>query len=620
MQRITFIIIVLFLAACSRPSGQTDYVSYINPLIGTAPSTTISAMKHGAGKENNAQVVPFVTEPFGMTNWTPQTKATETKCVAPYYYTDSIIIGFRGSHWLSGSCVQDYGSMTIMPIAGELKCQPEMRGSAFSHSKEIATPYDYRVHLDKYNIDVEMTATKRCGLLKFTFQNAGEAHIVVEPNSDEGQGFIQVLPEKNEIVGYNPVHRIYQGWGEPAGFKGYFVVHFDHDFEGYGVYQDSTVYDRETQLSNVSKLGGFASFHVSENEAIYATIGTSFTSLDEARKNLETETNDLDFETAASKLKDTWEAVLSKIEVEGTNEQDKVKFYTAFYHSFLHPRTFNDCDGSYVSFAGGDVVLNAGDQDYFVDFSMWDTYRALHPLFNLLVPKTNSAMMKSLLRKAKEGGWLPIFPCWNSYTSAMIGDHAIAAVADAYVKGNIDLSDKEYDYLLQNAFDSPATFEEYKEGKGRRALKSYLKYGFVPLEDSVKESFHKGEQVSRTMEYAFDDFALSQVALKKGDSIQAEILRKRAKNYKNVYSPADSCVRGRFADRHFTDDFNKLVREPYITEGTPWQYTWYVPQDMAGLMQLMGGEQGFNDNLDRFFAAGQYWHGNEPGHQIPFLY
>lgn len=620
MKFIQLFIAMIGLLACQQiPSGK-NLVDYVNPLIGTAPSTTISALKHGEGTENNSQVVPFVTVPFGMTNWTAQTKDTETKCVAPYYYTDSVIQGFRGSHWLSGSCVQDYGSVTIMPLAGKLTCLPIERGSRFSHDHEIATPYFYGVHLDDYAIQAEMTATKRCGLFKFTFEKGGESHIVINPNSDEAEGYIQIIPEKNEIIGFNPVHRIYQGWGEPAGFSGYFVARFSHDFESYGVYQDSLITRMSTELGQQSQLGAWTSFSLKENEAVYVEIGTSFTSIDEARNNLNAEATNLDFEQATKQLKHEWEKQLGKIQVEGSQEEDKVKFYTALYHSFLQPRTFNDVDGSYPAFAGSNQVENASDRDYYVDFSMWDTYRASHPLFNLLVPEKNAAMMYSLLDKAEQGGWLPIFPCWNSYTSAMIGDHVMAVIADAYSKDIIDLTDAQYELLLKNAFQSPASFAEYEEGKGRRALESYLKYGYIPMEDSVQESFHKKEQVSRTLEYAFDDFALSRIAAQRGDKERASLLRERALNYQHVYSAADSCVRGKYQDGRWAPDFNKYIRQPYITEGTPYQYTWYVPQDIKGLMQLMGGEEGFNRNLDHFHASGQYWHGNEPGHQIPFLY
>ncbi|MCK3684722.1 GH92 family glycosyl hydrolase [Maribellus sp. YY47] len=614
------VLLVFFLSSCSTNEPETALVDYINPLIGTAPASTVSALKHGHGTENNAQVVPYVTVPFGMTNWTPQTKTKETKCIAPYYYTDSIINGFRGSHWLSGSCVQDYGSMTVMPVSGELICLPEKRGSHFSHDSEIATPYRYKVHLTDYGIQTEMTASKRCGVFRFTYEKGGAAHIVLDPNSDEGQGFAMVNKDQNEIAGYNPVHRIYQEWGEPAGFSGYFVARFSRDFDSFGVYHDDNILEGDTVIQDMANLGAYASFKVEAGESIEVMIGTSFTSMEEARKNLEAEVAKRSFEQVETDLKATWEKVLNKIKVEGGNDSDKVKFYTALYHSFLAPRTFNDADGSYPSFAGGEKVLHSGNRDYYVDFSMWDTYRASHPLFNLIMPDENANMMMSLLDKAKNGGWLPIFPCWNSYTSAMIGDHVIATLADAYLKNTIDLTDDEYAYLLQNAFETPENYEDYKNGKGRRALSSYLKYGYVPLEDEVKESFHKKEQVSRTLEYAFDDFALSQVALKRKDTVNAQQLLQRALNYQNVFSKDDACVRGRFADGSFTSDFDKEQRMSYITEGTPWQYSWYVPHDFNGLMNLMGGHQNFSENLDQFHASGQYWHGNEPGHQIPFIY
>lgn len=614
------ILCALVLTGCSGQPAPSRYVDFVNPLIGTAPSTTPSALKYGEHKENNAQVVPAVTVPFGMTNWTPQTKWTEKKCDAPYYYADTVISGFRGSHWLSGSCVQDYGSFSVMPVFGELKCHPEQRGSSFSHANETSTPYYYRVYLDTHATKAEMTATKRCGMLRFTFDRQGLAHIVINPNSDEGQGFVRIIPETNEIIGFNPVHRIYQGDGESAGFSGYFVARFSHDFLRYGVYQGEHIYEHDTQISDQLDLGAYASFLVSANETIEVQIGTSFTSIEQARKNLNTETKGLTFETAKTKLRDSWETALSKVKVQGHNNDDKVKFYTALYHCMLQPRTFNDADGTYMSFDGGKQRMSSGHHDYFTDFSMWDTYRALHPLFNILMPNTNADMVNSLFLKAEQGGWLPIFPCWNSYTSAMIGDHAIATIADAYTKEVIGMGQKQYNYLLKNAFESPKTYQEYANGKGRRALQSYLKYGYVPLEDKVKESFHFEEQVSRTLEYAYDDFALYQVALKIGDEKHAELLKKRAFNYKNVYSTTDSCMMGRYANGTFIKNSDKYLRQPYITEGTPYQYTWYVPHDVAGLMALMGGEEAFNKNLDHFHAMGQYWHGNEPGHQIPFLY
>jgi len=527
--------------ACSLQRDSFSPVDKVNPLIGTARAATASALEHGGEKESYSQVVPFVTVPFGMTNWTPETQIDESKCHAPYYYRDSVMLGFRGSHWLSGSCVQDYGTMTLMPTWGNLHCSFMQRGSAYSHVNERATPYEYKVHLSAYQIDAAMTATKRCGLFRFTYQQAGEGHVIFNVNSDEYQGFVRIDTLRNEIIGYNPVHRIYQGWGEEAGFKGYFVAQINVHPTEVGVYytdsQDPTKESHMPQvlhLQNKPNLGAYVTFSVEQGQQIEVQVGTSFTSIDEARKNLITETKNLTFDQVSIQLKATWNKLLSQVEVKGGSEEDQVTFYTALYHSFLQPRIFNDCDGSYPSFAGGQKIIQAKNQDYYADYSMWDIYRASLPLFNLLVPSTGADMMVSLFDKAQQGGWLPIFPCWNSYTSGMIGDHAIAAIADAYMKDLIMLSEEQYQYLLQNAYKTPVNEQDYKDGKGRRALTSYLNYGYVPLEDKVEDSFHKEEQVSRTLEYAYDDYCLARIAEKRGDVKHATDLYHRAQNYSNV--------------------------------------------------------------------------------------
>ena len=601
-------------------SQKKNLVNFVNTIIGTAPSKTVSALKHGSGTENNAQVIPSVTMPWGMTNWTPQTRNTEKKCEAPYYYKDSLITGFRGSHWLSGSCTQDYGSVTFMPLPDMNKFLPEERGSHYSHNKEVTTPYSYKIFLEDYNIESEITATTRTGYLKFVFNNADSGVVVVEPNSDENEGFIKIIPERNEIVGYNPVHRIYMGWGQKAGFSGYFVAKFDKKFKSYGIYNKCEVYKNVKEIINKEKSGGYVSFLLSGNKTLYVKVGTSFTSIAEARKNLEKEIGKLSFDEIKVRLKNKWNEILFKIEVEKTSNEEKVKFYTALYHSLQQPRIYNDCSGSFPSFAGGDSICNSNNKNYYDDFSVWDTYRALHPLYNLIFPEQSADMVNSLLTKGKQAGWLPIFPCWNSFTSAMIGDHVVSIAADAFIKGILNLSAEDYELLKRNATVVPEKIEDYEIGKGRRALKSYLKYGYVPLEDSVKDAHHKQEQASRTMEYAYDDFALSQIAKIMGNEKDYNYFLKRSENYLNVFDSSVQSVRGRFVDGTFTNNFIKTEKMPYITEGTPWQYTWYVPQDVQGLIKLMGGEEKFNKNLDDFFISGQYWHGNEPGHQIPFLY
>lgn len=617
-----FCLIILAGQLTRAQVNQDNRLRFVDPLIGTGKSTTISALRHSEGAtEGYAQVIPAVTAPFGLTNWTPQTRATEQKCLAPYYYDDKKIQGFRGTHWMSGSCTQDYGSFTLMPVTGTLRTMPEARAGAYRHETETATPAYYAVRLDDYAIRVEVTATARAALFRITFEEAGDASVILQPNSDEGQGGVFIDPENREVSGYNPAHRIYQGWGEPAGFSGHFVAQFSRSFTQHGTFSGEEIQSGQSSLSDRNDLGAFASLPVQAGDTLLIRVGTSFTSIEQARKNLEAEITHWDFERVRRELESTWNELLSRAAVTGDSEEDKVKFYTALYHSFLLPRRFNDADGTYVSFAGDSTLRRVSEGDYYVDFSMWDTYRAIHPLFNLLLPERSRDMMRSLVLKAEQGGWLPIFPCWNQYTAAMIGDHVIATLGDAYAKG-IRGWDVESAYRLmrQNAFKSPGEFGDYKDGKGRRALESYRKYGYVPLDDPVEEAFHKREQVSRTLEYAYDDFVLAQVARALGRKRDYRKLRDRAHNYRNVFHPGHGYVCGRYADGRWTDEFQRSERMPYITEGTPQHYTWYVPHDIAGLMELMGGPDVFIAKLDSLFGEGQYWHGNEPCHQIAYLY
>jgi predicted alpha-1,2-mannosidase len=618
-----FFISIILISGCGTQNRNEpqdlDFTKFVDPLIGTAVTTVSGKFSQRGGNELKANVQPNVTVPFGMTNWCVQTDNTENKCEAAYNYEDTLITGFRGSHWLSGSCVRDYGTFSIMPITGKLICNPWKRGSIFSHSDEVSTPYYYKVNLKTYGVTVEISATTRCGILRFTFNKDTIAHILVNPNSDEGEGYVKIVPEKNEVVGYNPVNRIYQGWGKKAGFSGNFVFKIEKRIEGYGVYAGDKVFKYQLSISNTPDLGAYLSFKVKKGEQILIKVGTSFVSIDQAQKNLDAEIPGYDFGSIRKKLKGTWNNLLSRIDVEGNNKDDKIKFYTALYHCFQQPRIYNDVDGQYPRFDGNAKTDTIKNGNYYCDFSVWDTYRALHPLFNIIIPEYNKDMVRSLLLMAKAGGWLPIFPVWNSYTSAMIGDHAISIIADAYIKGVINLSEQDYQILKKNATKTP-NYKEYINGKGRRALKSYLKYGYIPLEDSVKEAFHKDEQVSRTLEYAYDDFALAQIAKKMKKDDDYKYFLKRSQNYKNVFDPAYNNMNGRYRNGSFVKNLDKEKRASFITEGTPWQYNWYVPQDIKGLIKLMGGKRIFNNDLDDFFYANQYWHGNEPSHQIIFLY
>jgi predicted alpha-1,2-mannosidase len=598
--RITFLLLTInFIAAAQTP------IQYVNPLIGTAPATTVSAKKHGAGSEEKGQTYPAIGRPFGMTQWTPETRTSEEKCVSPYYYNDKYITGFRGSHWMSGSCTQDYGSASIMPFTTEkpdtFKYAPV---SKFNHKNETVTPFYYRLELDNSGIIAEMTGSVRSGMLRFTFPGKTGSYILIRMNSDEKMGKIWFDKEKNEILGYNPVHRLYQGRGQSAGFSGYFVIIFDKPFQA--------ISQLLTQQQMAVSFGN--------ERLINVRIGTSFTSIEAARKNLRKEIPDWNFEALRKSGEDVWKKSLGKIVVRSGSEDNMVKFYTALYHCYLLPRIVSDVDGSYQGFAQDTLIHKAEGFDYYDDFSMWDTYRALHPLMTIIEPEKTLDMVKSLVLKAQQGGWMPIFPAWGSYTAAMIGDHVSTMISDAYMKGITTFNvDTAFKYMRRNAFDNPSA-REYKDGKGRRALTSYLKYGYIPLEDSVWDAFHRYEQVSRTLEYSFDDYALGRFAQAIGKTDDALLLEKRSENWKNVFDTKTGYVRGRFADGSWIEPFDPYTKARYICEGTPFQYTWYVPHDIPGLINAMGGNELFLTRLNSFFDKGYYWHGNEPDHQAAYIF
>jgi predicted alpha-1,2-mannosidase len=575
--------------------------------------------------EEFGKTIPAVGVPFGMTQWTPQTRLTEQKCQAPYYYADTVINGFRATHWISGSCMQDYGSFSIMTTTGSLQTSVSAYQTTYEHANEKATPAAYSVMLKQYHLTVKLTATARCGLLQVTALRDDTLNILLTPNSDKGRGYVKIN-SRNEVESYNPAHRIYQGWGQPAGFSSYLVMQVDKTPAQKGVYVNSTVLSADS-IAGRPDIGAYVRLLVKRGEVITVKCGTSFTSLEEARKNLAVETGVKSFNEVESSTAAIWEAALRKITVEGRSEKDKRIFYTAMYHAMQHPRLVSDVSGRYPMFSADYKTATAGQGQYFDDFSQWDIYRAQLPLLTIIEPQKVNSFIQSMLLKGRQGGWLPIFPCWNNYTAAMVGDHVIPFIAGSYNKGIRNFDVKEaYRLMRKNAFETPA-IHDYENGKGRRALTSYLKYGYIPLEDTVPFAFHKKEQVSRTMEYAFDDYALAEMAKALHQKEDYAVLSRRAKNYRNVFDKKTGFVNGRYADGSFIKDFNPDVRIPlsdpginFITEGNPRQYTFYVPHDIAGLAQLMGGKKGLEQQLDSLFLKQQYWHGNEPGHQIPFMY
>ena len=617
MKSWTILLSTLCLFSCNQQ--ESKFEKYVDPLIGT--DIRIVQGKDKNSTEERGQIMPAVGVPHGMTNWVAQTQATEQKCHPPYYYFQDAIQGFRPSHWMNGSCTQDYGSVTIMPLCNKLETDPVKRSSSFDHTKEIATPSYYSVDLNDYGIHAELTGLSRAGIMQFSFEQDGDHYIVIEPNSDEGVAFVEVDPEKKEITGYNPVHRIYQGYGKEAGFSGHFVIQLNEEIADYGVWDSTTITSgRKSARGQKHAVGAWVKLASDKPGKTLVKVATSFTSIDNARKNLACEIPGWDFNEVRQASSDTWNQTLGQIAVKGNNEE-KVKFYSALYNAHFLPRTFSDVDGSYPKFDGGGQIMKMDHGTYYCDFSQWDTYRAAHPLFSILNPSRNGDMTHSLVLKGQQGGWLPIFPSWNSYTAAMIGDHCIAMIGDAIIKDAPGFDYEEaYMLMRKNAFEANPDSGSYRDGKGRRAMESYLKYNYVPLEDQVTEAFHRREQVSRTLEYAYDDFVLSQVAKKLGKTDDYKALIKRAENYRNVIDPETGYARGRHADGTWIEPFDPFASTSFICEGTPYHYTWYAPQDIAGLIRHMGGKERFINRLDTFFEGDYYWHGNEPGHHIAYLF
>lgn len=679
----------------------------INTMVGTAQANTKTAGKFGKGSEEHGQTLPAVLVPNGQNFWTPQTQDTEKKCIAPYYYKDTELQGFRNSHWIVGGCTQDYGSFTIATLGGKLRLQPEERATRFSHEDEVSHPHYYAVHLRDEHLKTEMTALSHSAIFRITPDQDEEVHIVINPNSDEGEGYIEIDTLHHIIYGYNPVHRIYQGWGEPAGFSGHFVLDYSGElnfdvpssdisnprygetpcgFDDFGVFSKEEKTPQGLSVKG-SRSGAWLTFKGKAGRPIEIRAASSFTSKKNACDNLVGETaGGFDFDDFILKAETIWCDRLHAIDVESKNVAKVNQFYGALYRASFLPHEMSDVYGSYPTFSTGKVeILDSSDSSalddsadiadvldvdtacvdstttiptIYGDFSMWDIYRAELPLYNIITPTLSGDMMQSLVNMYKEGGWMPIFPCWNSYTAAMIGDHSGVALADAYVKGIRSFDAKTaYEGMRKNAFESPKTFEEYKNGMGRRALNSYLRYGYIPMEDSVKEAFHTNEQTSRTLEYAFDDFAVAQLAKALAESCSVEAkdgpytrqslmtdyaeLMRRSENWRNVINPKTGWADGRHQNGKWEGNTDLVHRKSYITEGATCHYTWYVPQNIQGLFNVINKSvdksakclnrnvQGISQSdtmsavvsrLDKMFDEGLYWHGNEPCHQVAYLY
>lgn len=568
MKKGVFALIIISLTSVSCRSSADSLIFNVRDIdtrIGTEAADTPTASIFGARGEVYGNCIPCVTEPNGMTFWTPQTGITEKKGVSPYYYGASQWSGFRASHWLVGGATQDYGSFYLIP-----DCVPV----PMDHSVEDADPAYYRFG------GYEMTALGRSAVFRLRADS-----LVIGVNTDYDAGSISFADGR--ITGENPVHRIYQGWGEPAGYSGWMVAEFSRP-----------VIKMEYTAARELKL-----VFESSDEPLMVKMGTSFKSIQGASSNLAAEIPDWNFDAVRQRSEERWNAIFSQIEITGGDPHAVNHFFSSLWRASLLPRTVSDAD-------------ETPDYD---DFSLWDTFRALHPLLTILHPHKSGEMIQALIRKYERGGWLPIFPCWGSYTSAMIGDHAVSVITDAYTKGirNFDVA-AACEAVRKNAFETPDS-AMYRDGRGRRALEPYMRLGYLPLEEPVDYAFHQAEQTSRTLEYAYDDWCASLLLEAEGYAEDADILKKRAGNWVNVFDPRTGYPQGRHEDGTFLDECNYLQKTSFITEGTPCHYSWFVPHDIEGLVQFIGPAE-FEARLDSMFTQMRYWHGNEPCHQVAYLY
>lgn len=586
----------LTFASCKTTSEQTalvqqeDLTKYVNTLIGTKPwSGKIQLASHELAE---GHTYPGVCPPFAMTEWSPQT----TTGAIPYWYEEgeeARIQGFRATHYPSGAVMAEYGSFTLFPATGKVVTDPEERASWFDHKTETAKPHYYSVFLDDHNIKAEVTATSRAGFLQFTFPESDSSYVLLDFYEDKGQ--VEINAEKNEITGYS----LSKGLGSPENFACYFVVQFDKEFESYKTFDNGGDGNRNI---------GCVTFKTFINEIVKLKVGTSFISIEQARKNLDAEIPHWDFNKTCELIKQAWNKELNKIQIEGGSEDDKTIFYTSLYHALLLPREFSE-QGRYYSPYDGKIH----DGVSFTDYSLWDTYRAEHPLLIFLVPDKVNLMVQSLLNTYDEGGWIPKWPN-PGYSNVMMGTHADALIADAYIKGLRDYDvDKAWEAMVKNA-NEPGTGLY----AARLGVEDYNYYGFVP-----GDKF--GECVARTLEFAYDDFCLAQMAKAMGNDADYKEYIKRANYYKNVLDPETKNVRGKSSNGCWMDvDDNTIsVWAGYTAHSLKvykWNHTFLAPHDVEGLIEFFDGEQNFINALDTLFEKEYYYVGDEFSMHAPYLY
>ena len=608
---------LLALAACTDKLAEKPQFrpsEYVSTLVGTQSDHSFST----------GNTYPAVALPWGMNFWTPQTGKMGDGWA--YTYGAHTICGFKQTHQPS-PWINDYGQFSLMPVRGRDAIDETLRRSWFSHQSEEARPYYYSVYLADHDVVAEIAPTDRAAVLRFTFPESDDSGVVIDA-FDRGS-HVEVMPDNRTVVGYTTRN----SGGVPENFRNWFVIRFDKPFNGF------RVFNGKTELKGFEAEGEHALaavyFATRRGEQVTARVASSFISEEQAVRNLETEVGDADFEAVKARAQARWDEVLGRISVEGGTEEQYRTFYSCLYRSTLFPRKFYEigADGNPVHYSpyNGEVLPGY----MYTDTGFWDTFRSLFPLLNLIYPSVNAEIQAGLANAYRESGFLPE---WASpgHRGCMVGNNSASVVADAILKGVTPAEDVAV--LYEAMLSGRGKVHPAVSSTGRLGHEYYNTLGYVPYDAGINEN------VARTLEYAYDDWCIAQVAKMLGKDEDAKRLEKASKNYKNLFDPEVKLMRGRNADGTFQQPFSPYKWGDAYTEGNAWHYTWSVFHDVEGLIELMGGREGFTQMLDSVFVVppiyddsyygvriheitemqvanmGNYAHGNQPAQHMIYLY
>ena len=607
-------LVTFLLAGFISLAQAKDYADYVNPLVGTQSTFELST----------GNTYPAIARPWGMNFWTPQTGKMGDGW--QYTYTANKIRGFKQTHQPS-PWINDYGQFSIMPMVGKAEFDEEKRASWFSHKGEEAKAYYYKVYLADYDIVTEMTPTERAAMFRFTFPENKQSYIVVDA-FDKGS-YVKIDKENRRIIGYSTRN----SGGVPANFKNYFVLEFDKPFTYQATVNDSVFVENGTE-QQAHHAGAVIGFSTHKGESVHVRVASSFISYEQAMQNL-TELGDDSFDTLVQESREAWNKVLGRIEVEGGNLDQYRTFYSCLYRSLLFPRKFYEIDknGQIVHYSPYNGQVLPGYM--YTDTGFWDTFRCLFPLLNLMYPSVNKEIQEGLINTYKESNF---FPEWASpgHRGCMVGNNSASVLVDAYLKG-VKVEDVET--LYKGLLYGTEHVHPEVSSTGRLGHEYYNKLGYVPYNVGINEN------AARTLEYAYDDWCIYQLA-KALNRPQKEIERfaQRAMNYQNLFDAESKLMRGKNADGSFQSPFSPLKWGDAFTEGNSWHYSWSVFHDPQGLIDLMGGDEMFVQMMDSVFAVpplfddsyygfpiheiremtvmnmGNYAHGNQPVQHMIYLY